>query len=106
MMETTTLLLLSLSAFMFGIGLYGLTSKRNMLRMLLAAEVNFNAALLALLAFASSSPSTEAASAGGITALLAIGIAAADVGMMVSIAILMYHLRRRLDVYELKESKG
>jgi NADH-quinone oxidoreductase subunit K len=106
MMETTTLLLLSLSAFMFGIGLYGLISKRNMIRMLLAAEVNFNAALLALLAFASSSPSADAASIGGITALLAIGIAAADVGMLVSIAILMYHLRRRLDVYELKESKG
>jgi NADH-quinone oxidoreductase subunit K len=95
-------LVLSFSALMFGIGLYGLITRRNILRMLLSAEITFNAALLALLAFASSSsPAT-----GGIIALLAIGIEAADVGIMVSIAILMFHLRRDLDVYELKESRG
>lgn len=95
-------LFLILSAAMFGIGLYGLTSKRNMLRMLLSAEVNFNAAMLALLTLAaSSSPAT-----GGVMALLAIGIAVADVGMMVSIAVLMFQRKRHLDVYELEESKG
>jgi NADH-quinone oxidoreductase subunit K len=98
------LLFLSLSAAMFGIGLYGLISKRNMLRMLLAAEVNFNAAMLALLTFAATSP--EGAATGGIIALLAIGMAAADVGIMVSIAILMFHLKHKLDVYELEEFKG
>jgi NADH-quinone oxidoreductase subunit K len=94
--------LLVLSAFMFGIGLYGLISRRNILRMLLSAEITFNSALLALLTFsaASSSPAT-----GGITALLAIGIEAADVGMIVSIAVLMFHLRHDLDVYELKKSE-
>lgn len=97
------LLFLSLSAAMFGIGLYGLISKRNMLRMLLSAEVNFNAAMLALLTLASSSSS---AATGGVIALLAIGIAAADVGIMVAIAILMFQLKRRLDVYELEKFKG
>jgi len=97
------LLFLSLSAAMFGIGLYGLISKRNMLRMLLSAEVNFNAAMLALLTLASSSSSPAT---GGVIALLAIGIAAADIGIMVAIAILMFQLKRRLDVYELKEFKG
>jgi len=96
---------LSLSAVTFGIGLYGLISKRNMLRMLLAAEVNFNAAMLALLTFAAASPGSGAAT-GGILALLAIGMAAADVGIMVSIAILMFHLKHKLDVYELEEFKG
>ncbi len=98
-----SLLFLSLSAAMFGIGLYGLISKRNMLRMLLSAEVNFNAAILALLTLASSSSSPAT---GGVIALLAIGIAAADIGIMVAIAILMFQLKRRLDVYELKEFKG
>jgi len=97
------LLFLSLSAAMFGIGLYGLISKRNMLRMLLSAEVNFNAAMLALLTLASSSSSPAT---GGVIALLAIGIAAADIGIMVSIAILMFQLKRRLDVYELRKFRG
>jgi NADH-quinone oxidoreductase subunit K len=99
-------LFLTLSAAMFGIGLYGLISKRNMLRMLLSAEVNFNAAMLALLTLSSSTASPTAVATGGVIALLAIGIAAADIGMLVAIAILMFQLKRRLDVYELKESRG
>ncbi len=95
--------LLGLSAAMFGIGLYGLTTKRNMLRMLLSAEINFNAAMLMLLTLASSS---SAPAVGGVTALLAIGIAVADVGIMVSIAILMFQRKKRLDVYELRKFKG
>jgi NADH-quinone oxidoreductase subunit K len=102
-MMDTIVLFLSLSIVLFAIGLYGLISKRTMLRMLLAAEINFNAAILALVAFASqsSSPAT-----GEVVALLATGIAAADVGILVSIAILMYRLKKRSDVYELKESRG
>ncbi len=73
-----------------------------MLRMLLAAEINFNAAILALLTLASSSEPAI----GEVVAILATGIAAADVGILVSIAILMFHLTHRVDVYELKKSKG
>ncbi|HJX23820.1 MAG TPA: NADH-quinone oxidoreductase subunit NuoK [Candidatus Bathyarchaeia archaeon] len=96
-------ILLGLSAAMFGIGLYGIITKRNMLRMLLSAEINFNAAVLMLLTLASSSTSPAA---GGVIALLAIGIAVADVGIMVSIAILMFQHKKRLDVYELRKFKG
>ncbi len=96
-------LFLTLSAILFAIGIYGLVSKRTMLRMLLAAEINFNAAVLALIALASQSPSPAT---GEVVAVLATGIAAADVGILISIAILMYRLKRRSDVYELKESKG
>jgi len=102
-MMDTIVLFLSLSIVLFAIGLYGLISKRTMLRMLLAAEINFNAAILALVAFASQSPSPAT---GEVVALLATGIAAADVGILVSIAILMYRLKKRSDVYELKESRG
>jgi NADH-quinone oxidoreductase subunit K len=96
-------LFLTLSAILFAIGIYGLISKRTMLRMLLSAEINFNAAVLALVALASQSPSPAT---GEVVAVLATGIAAADVGILVSIAILMYRIKRRSDVYELKESKG
>jgi NADH:ubiquinone oxidoreductase subunit K len=97
------ILFLTLSVILFGIGVYGIISKRTMLRMLLAAEINFNAAMLALIAFSSqsSSPAT-----GEVVALLATGIAAADVGILVSIAILMYRVKKNSDVYELKESRG
>jgi NADH:ubiquinone oxidoreductase subunit K len=96
-------LYLTLSAVLFGIGMYGLITKRTMLRMLLSAEINFNAAVLALVALASQSPSPAT---GEVVAVLATGIAAADVGILVSIAMLMYRVKRRSDVYELEESKG
>jgi NADH-quinone oxidoreductase subunit K len=97
------ILFLTLAVILFGIGIYGLISKRTMLRMLLAVEVNFNAAVLALVALASQSPSPAT---GEVVALIATGIAAADVGILVSIAILMYRLKKNSDVYELKESRG
>ena len=96
-------LFLTLSAVLFAIGMYGLVSKRTMLRMLLAAEINFNAAVLALVALASQSASPAT---GEVVAVIATGIAAADVGILVSIAMLMYRMKRRSDVYELEESKG
>lgn len=94
---------LVLASIVFAIGVYGLISKRNMLRMLLSAEVMFNSVLLFLLTFSSTSalPFT-----GGVIALLAIGIAAAEVGVIVSLAILMFRLRETVDVYELSEQKG
>ena len=96
-------LFLSLSAILFAIGLYGIITKRTMLRMLLSTEVNFNAAILALVALSSESPSPAT---GEVVALLATGIAAADVGILIAIAILMYRTKKRTDVYELKESRG
>ena len=97
------ILFFTLSIILFGIGIYGIITKRTMLRMLLAAEVNFNAAVLALVAFASQSPSPAT---GEVIALIATGIAAADVGILVSIAIWMYRVKKKSDVYELKESRG
>ncbi len=94
---------LVVSACMFGIGVYGLISRRNIIRILLSAEVVFNSALIALLALSSISadPST-----GGLMALLAITIAAAEVGVTVSIALLMFTLRKETDVYHLEKFKG
>lgn len=94
---------LILASILFSIGAYGLLIKRNLLRMLLSAEVMFNAVLLFLLTFSTrtSSPPT-----GGVIALLAIGIAAAEVGVIVSLAVLMFRLKETIDVYEVSEQKG
>jgi len=92
------------SVIMFCIGLYGLLTRRSLIRMLLSAEVIFNAALLALLSTASLSQDFRPA--GGALTLLAISLAAAEIGVIVSVAILMFRLRESLDVYELKELRG
>jgi NADH-quinone oxidoreductase subunit K len=94
---------LVLAAVVFAIGVYGLLGKRNMLRMLLSAEVMFNSVLLFLLTI---SAITAAPFTGGIIALLAIGIAAAEVGVIVSLAILMFRIKESIDVYELSEQRG
>lgn len=101
-MTDIIVLFLSLSVVLFGIGMYGIISKRTMLRMLLASEINFNAAVLALVAFGSQS---TAPAIGEVVALLATGIAAADVGVLVAIAILMYRVKKHADVYELRNQE-
>lgn len=92
-----------LASILFAIGAYGLLSKRNVLRMLLSAEVMFNSVLLFLLTFSTltSSPST-----GGVIAIIAIGIAATEVGVIVSLAVLMFRLKDTVDVYKISEQKG
>jgi NADH-quinone oxidoreductase subunit K len=94
---------LILASIIFAIGAYGLLSKRNILRMLLSAEVMFNSVLLFLLTFSSQ---TTTPSTGGVVALLAIGIAAAEVGVIVSLAILMLRLKDTVDIYEISEQRG
>ena len=97
--------ILAVSAVVFSIGVYGLMTSRNMLRMLLSAEVIFNGALLALLSVSLHTPSPGPV-LGGDLALLAIAIAAAEVGVIVSVAVLMFQLKSTLDVYELKMVEG
>ncbi len=95
---------LSVSFVLAAIGLYGLVAKRNLIRMLISVELVFNGALLALLSFSSTSAASKPT--GVVLALLAISLAAAEVGVVVSIAILMFRVKRSLDVFELTESRG
>ncbi len=94
---------LILASILFAIGVYGILSKRNIIRMLLSAEVLFNSVLLFLLTFSSqtSSPST-----GGVIALLAIGIGAAEIGVIVSLTVLMFRLKETVDTYKISEQRG
>ncbi|KXA88654.1 hypothetical protein AKJ57_06530 [candidate division MSBL1 archaeon SCGC-AAA259A05] len=88
---------------MFGVGAFGLLSRRNMLRMLLSAEVMFNSALLTLLALAATSEPLG----GRVLALVAVGTATAEIGVMISIAILSSRRTGETDVYKLSgEEEG
>jgi NADH:ubiquinone oxidoreductase subunit K len=103
-------LFLLISIVMFAIGIYGIISRRNMVRILLSAEVIFNAALLALIALSTTpnylvtDPTKPAI--GGIISLFAIGLAAAEIGVTMAIAILLFKIKNHLDVYELRRFKG
>ncbi len=55
------------SAMLFGIGVYGLVTKRNALRLLFAVEIMINAANLNFVAFGQYLPSLAASSAPATT---------------------------------------
>lgn len=95
---------LYVSAIIFAIGIYGLLTRRNMVRMLLSAEIIFNAAILAFLSLASLDAGYGPV--GGAIVIIAISLSAAEVGVIVSIAIMMFRMRKALDVYELKKFRG
>lgn len=95
---------LTLSGLLLSVGIYGLLTRRNMIRMLLSAEVIFNGALLSLLALASLDASYGPV--GGALAVISISLSAAEIGVNVSIAIMMFRMKGTLDTYELKEFRG
>lgn len=95
---------LILSAILLSLGIYGLLTRRNMIRMLLSAEIIFNAALLSLLSLASLDASYGPM--GGAIAIVSISLSAAEVGVIVSIAIMMFRMRGTLDTYELRSFRG
>ena len=92
------------SIALLGIGIYGLSVKRNAIRMLFAIEIIVNAANLNLVAFARFMP--EAHSAGQTLALFSIAIAAAEVAVGLALVIVAYRLYKNIDIGDLRSLKG
>ena len=87
---------------MLGIGIYGLSVKRNAIRMLFAIEIIVNAANLNLIAFARFMPH----SGGQTLALFSIAIAAAEVAVGLALVIVAYRLYKNIDIGDLRSLKG
>ncbi|QQG48591.1 MAG: NADH-quinone oxidoreductase subunit NuoK [archaeon] len=97
------------SAILFGIGVYGLVTKRNALRLLFAVELMINAANLNFVAFGQYLPLAQAAgpSAVGQTfVLFSIALAAAEAAVILAIVVVAYRLHQDVDVSELNSMKG
>lgn len=95
------------SALLFGIGVYGLVTKRNALRLLFAVELMINAANLNFVAFNQYLPYQVAANALGQTVVLfSIALAAAEAAVILAIVIVAYRLRNDIDVSEMKTLEG
>ncbi len=90
------------SIALLGIGIYGLSVKRNFIRMLFAVEIIINAANLNLVAFGRFIPD----SAGQTLALFSIAIAAAEVAVGLALIIVAYRMYQNVDVAEFRSLKG
>ncbi len=93
-----------LSSVLFAIGVYGLVSKGNALRLFFAVEIVINAANLNLVAF---SRYLSAANVQGQTfALFSIAIAAAEAAVGLAIVIVTFRLNGQVDVFKLRKMKS
>ena len=90
------------SVALLGIGIYGLSVKRNATRMLFAVEIIINAANLNLVAFARFIPD----SGGQTLALFSIAIAAAEVAVGLSLIIVAYRMYQNVDIANFRSLKG
>lgn len=93
-----------LSAMLFGIGIYGLVTKRNALRLLFAVELMINAANLNFVAFGQYLFSANAI--GQTVVLFSIALAASEAAVILSIVVVAYRLHQDVDVSELSSMEG
>lgn len=94
-----------LSGLLLSIGLYGLASKKGMIRILISIEIILAGVLINLVAF-SSLASGGWLVAGRAFAIFAILLAAAEMAIGVGIAIVMERIYGTTNVDERKELKG
>lgn len=91
------------SAILLAIGIYGVTVKRNFIRMLFAVEIIINAANLNLVAFSRHLPTPNVT--GQTLVLFSIAIAAAEVAVGLALIIVAYRLYKQIDVKEFRSLK-
>jgi NADH:ubiquinone oxidoreductase subunit K len=94
---------LVLSAMLFSIGVYGVLARQHVVLVLLSVELMLNAANINLVAF--SAMLQEAGVPGQVFALFIIAVAAAEVGVGLSIVILIYRNRQSVDVDDMSLMK-
>jgi NADH-quinone oxidoreductase subunit K len=92
----------ALSAVLFFIGVVGVIARRNPLIMLMSIELLFNAANLALVAYARA----WANNAGHIFAFLVITVAAAEAAIGLAIVMMTFRRSPHVDVDEVAALKG
>lgn len=97
----------AVACFLFAAGLFCILSKRNIVGVLLGAELLLNGASLNFAALGRGPFSApEMAIDGQLLALFLIVLAAAEAALALGIALSFYHLHRAPDVDEAKELRG
>lgn len=101
-MNNTMLDFVIVSIALLAIGIYGISVKRNAIRMLFAVEMIVNAANLNLVAFGRFLPNSQ----GQTFALFSIAIAAAEVAVGLALIIVAYRMYKNVDIAEFRSLKG
>ncbi len=91
-----------LSAIIFGIGVFGFLSRRNIILMLVSVEVMLNAVNIGLAGFSCNWEDPR----GQVLALFVIAMAAAEVGVGLGLVIALNRNRPGVSVAELTELRG
>lgn len=90
--------LLILGAILFTIGLVGVTSRRNVLVMLMSVEVMLNAVNLTLVAFSRYNGGTE----GQVLAFFIIAVAAAEAAVGLAMVLAMFRIKQTIHIDDMK----
>ena len=94
---------LTVSALLFGVGVYGLVTKRNAMRLVFSVEILVNAANINFIAF---NRFLWPAALGQTVVLFVIAVAAAEAAVILAIVVVAYRIHDDVDVSELKNLKG
>ncbi len=94
---------LTISAVLFAIGIYGLITKKNALRLIFAVEIIINAANINFIAF---NRFLWPTALGQTVVLFSIALAAAEAAVILAIVVVAYRLHEDIDVSELKKLGG
>ena len=93
-----------LSSAMLGIGIYGLVSKRNAIRLLFSVELIVNAANINFVAFARSS--NPPILSGWIIVLYSVAAAAMEAAVGLALILVAFRLNGTIDVCRLNRLRG
>ena len=95
-LELKLIYFLIISAVLFGVGLYGVLTKRHLIHVLLSVELILNAVLINLVAF--SSFTTPDKITGQMFAVFVIVVAACEVGVGLAIILSVYRKKKTVDI--------
>jgi len=87
---------LVMSAVLFGIGMYGVLTRRHLVHTLLSIELILNAVLINLIAF--SAFTTPEKMTGQMFAVFVIVVAACEVGVGLAIILSVYRKKKTVDI--------
>ncbi len=97
---------LTVSALLFGIGIFGLLGRRNAIAMLMSVELMFNGVNVALVGFARFGYNGDQPISGMAFALFVITVAAAEVAVAVALLLLAYRRHDTVQADELNDLSG
>jgi len=94
---------LVVSALLFAVGIYGLMTKRNAMRLVFSVEILVNAANINFIAF---NRFLWPDALGQTIVLFSIALAAAEASVILAIVVVAYRIHDDVDVGELKNLRG